>query len=168
MQDEFVAFYSQYHRLILTIAQQRLGGFSDAEDVTAEVFRITLAHYRATGELSLPWVRRTLYHVVGQEYRRRGRAPLGMDDPLLSGWDLADADDPDDAIAIRQALAGSRESDREVIFMTYWEDLTPAEIGAALGCSESAVRVRLRRARRRLRKRLLAQSSERRSAERNG
>lgn len=168
MQDPFVAFYSEHYRLVLTVAQQRLGGLSDAEDATAEVFRIALAHYRSTGELSLPWVYRTLRNVIGSEYRRRSRAPLGFDDPLLEGWDLADASDPDDAIAVRHALADLRDADREVIFMAYWEDITTSEMGAVLGITDLAVRTRLSRARRRLHSRLQAQSKERRGVKRDG
>lgn len=147
---------------------RRLGSLSDAEDATAEVFRLALIHYRTTGELRLRWVYRTLHHVIGNEYRRRSRQPDSLDAHLLAGWDLADASHPDDAIAARQALTGLGDTDRELIFMAYWEDLTPAEIAAALGCAEVTARVRLHRARHRLRERLLDQSSEQGSTKRNG
>jgi RNA polymerase sigma-70 factor (ECF subfamily) len=45
--------------------------------------------------------------------------------------------------------------DQEVLMLTAWEDATPAEIGRVLGISPNAASVRLHRARRRLRARLL-------------
>lgn len=151
-----MAFYDRHYRLVLTVAQQRLGGLTDAEDVTAEVFRIAWAHYQKSGEVSLPWVYQTLRNVIGNEYRRRRSAPILVDDPLA----LDDLTDPTDrlpeAVMLRRALAELAESDREVLFMAYWEDLTTAEMSQILRCSTTAVRVRLFRARRRLQRRLFA------------
>ena len=42
------------------------------------------------------------------------------------------------------------EDDRELIYMAYWEDLKRNEMAAILGCSATAVRLRLMRAKRRL------------------
>lgn len=52
-----------------------------------------------------------------------------------------------DALDVRRALAGLRETDREILYMAYWEDLTRAEIASILGISTVTVRVRLLRAR---------------------
>ena len=154
MPDGFVAFYDRHYRLVLTVAQQRLGGLSDAEDVTAEVFRIAWAHYQESGEITLPWVYQALRNVIGSEYRRRSRAPIMLDDLRELDWIVAEHGAPHDGITMRRELAGLEEADREVLFMTYWEDLSTKEVAEILGCSTSAVRVRLFRARRRLAARL--------------
>jgi hypothetical protein len=41
-------------------------------------------------------------------------------------------------------------SDREVLRLAAWEELTPVELATAVGCSTSAAKTRLHRARRRL------------------
>ncbi|MGO4229800.1 sigma factor-like helix-turn-helix DNA-binding protein [Arthrobacter sp. YAF34] len=45
-------------------------------------------------------------------------------------------------------LARLRERDREVLMLSYWDELTTAELAQTLGCSSSAAAVRLHRARR--------------------
>ncbi|OJX94658.1 RNA polymerase sigma-70 factor (ECF subfamily) [Salana multivorans] len=154
--DPFVVFYREHYRLVLTIAQQRLGGLHEAEDVTAEVFRVAWLRYQETGEITLPWVYQTLRNVVGTEYRRRSRAPItGAEEELLA---LVRDDDGaiDTRVVVRRELAAIDERDRELLYMAFWEDLRPDEIAAILGCRTATVRVRLHRARARLRTRLAA------------
>jgi len=52
------------------------------------------------------------------------------------------------------ALAGLSETEREVLLLSAWEELSSAEAARVLGCSATAYRIRLHRARRRLRERL--------------
>jgi RNA polymerase sigma-70 factor (ECF subfamily) len=52
--------------------------------------------------------------------------------------------------ALRGALAQLSESDREVLMLIAWEELSPTQAAAALGVKAATVRVRLHRARRRL------------------
>jgi RNA polymerase sigma-70 factor (ECF subfamily) len=52
------------------------------------------------------------------------------------------------------ALAGLSEREREVLMLTAWEELSSAEAARVLGCSATACRIRLHRARKRLRARL--------------
>lgn len=42
-------------------------------------------------------------------------------------------------------------NERELIWMAYWEELTGEEMASIVGCSHAALRVRLHRAKRRLR-----------------
>jgi RNA polymerase sigma-70 factor (ECF subfamily) len=146
----FTGFYLSYYQLLLTVAHQRLGSLTDAEDATAEVFRVAWqAHVKGT-DLSLAWAYQTLRNVVGNEYRRRSRA-----DALAERVGIIDSvpDQPgplEDAIVVRQRMEELSSSDRELIRMAYWEDLSRDEIAEILGCSAVTVRVRLLRARNRL------------------
>lgn len=148
--ESFTGFYQRYYRLVLTIAHQRLGSFWDAEDATAEVFRIAWRQHQAGVTPTLPWLYQVLRNVVGNEYRRRDRTDTHT-------RRLDDSDDPapsvarDDVIDLRRRLAQLPEPDRELLYMAYWEDLSRAEIGQILGCSAATVRVRLLRARSKLR-----------------
>ena len=65
-----------------------------------------------------------------------------------------DTPDPADVVAddtLSQALRALRRVDREALVMVAWFDLTPAEAALALGIGPAAFRMRLARARRRLR-----------------
>lgn len=157
MPDAFVEFYGRYYGVILRIAQQRLGGLTDAEDVTSEVFRVAWTHYKSTGSIELRWTYQTLRNVVGHEYRRRSRDVGSLDEETLnliaSNPEIGELDE----VLVRVQLSALASEDREILFMAYWEDLTTAEISQILDCSAAAVRVRLFRARRRLRLRLKQQ-----------
>ncbi|MDT4920205.1 MAG: hypothetical protein QOI15_1107 [Pseudonocardiales bacterium] len=50
---------------------------------------------------------------------------------------------------VARALASLRGEDQELLRLSAWEDLAPAEIATVLGLTPNAVRIRLHRARRR-------------------
>lgn len=97
--------------------------------------------------ISLPWVYKVLRNIIGNEYQRVARSTeLFSRIGGLSG-DSSYRMETADALDVRRALAGLRETDREILYMAYWEDLTRAEIASILGISTVTVRVRLLRAR---------------------
>ena len=53
---------------------------------------------------------------------------------------------------VKKLLAKLKESDREVITLHYFEEMTSSEIGEFLGVSENTIKSRLHRARQRLKK----------------
>ena len=57
----------------------------------------------------------------------------------------------DPAPPILQALERLSDADREVLLLAAWDGLSTAEVATALRCSRTAAKVRLHRARRRLR-----------------
>lgn len=150
--DQFPDFYRKHYRLILTVAQQRLGTAADAEDVTAEVFRVAWARHDDGAQLTLPWLYTTLRNLIGNEYRRQGRLGSFVSDagPILTSDDSF-GPATDEAIEVRRALRRVSTADRELLYTAYWEELSRAEIASILGISAIAVRVRLMRARERFR-----------------
>jgi RNA polymerase sigma factor (sigma-70 family) len=60
--------------------------------------------------------------------------------------------DTDHAQLLARALCRLAESDREVLQLTVWEGLTPAELATAMSIPAATVRTRLHRARLRLRR----------------
>ena len=78
--------------------------------------------------------------------------PLG--ERLVESFDPAAFDllDPtEDTSELARAFAALSESDRELLSLEAWEGLTREEIAVALGTNRATVRLRLHRARRRLR-----------------
>jgi RNA polymerase sigma-70 factor, ECF subfamily len=55
---------------------------------------------------------------------------------------------------VRRALAGLAAPDREIVTLSAWEGLTPSQISIVMGMSANVVRVRLHRARKRLKREL--------------
>lgn len=62
-------------------------------------------------------------------------------------------------IRVRAVLESLSQMDQEVLRLTEWERLDVSEVAAVLGCSRSAAKVRLHRARRRFASRLAAADS---------
>jgi RNA polymerase sigma-70 factor (ECF subfamily) len=87
--------------------------------------------------------------IVGEELGGlAGDEPGELTDaiPQLENGALADIADN----ALAGALARLSESDRELLLLIAWEDLSPAQAASVLGVKPATARVRLLRARRRL------------------
>jgi len=144
METEFEVFYRENYALILKTTRRRLGNQSDAEDATSEVFEIAWRKYQDGLSLSVPWLYVVARNVVGTEYRRASRAQHSRDVADCSariefGFDAA--------LEVRQCMAEMAKPDREILFLWYWHDLSGTQAAEHLGCSVSAVWVRLTRAR---------------------
>jgi len=115
-----------------------------------------------------PWVFTIAARVRIDELRRRRRRPeLAGEVDMDQMQSTADADAPgralDDDVRIRRvrdAIDSLPESQRLVIHLHRFEELTYAQIGEALGVSEGAARIRAFRAYATLRERLLPLTAE--------
>ena len=148
----FAEFYRATYSLILTTCERRLSDRRAAEDATAEVFRVAWERAKAGQELTLPWLYVVARNLVGREYRRNRRMPTRFLEAVETAFEGSASSDR--ALEVRAALAQLKPAERELLFMAYWEDLTPNEMAQILGCSVPALWVRLNRARNALRQRL--------------
>lgn len=159
----FEALFRQYHSTILALAYNRLSHARDAEDAAAEVFSAAWRLRHDSGSVFTPaWLYGALRNVVGNEYRRRDRSAARLEKAAGAAVDcVPDVAADDDARDLQRAILTLGLDDRELIWMVYWEDLTSDEIAAILDCSDAALRVRLHRAKRRLKTALEANHSPR-------
>lgn len=99
------------------------------------------------------YLRRTLYNLAADDWRRRGRWLSKL--PLLREQSRAAPADVTDAVDLRDALLRSMgrlpRHQRVVIVLRYWEQLSEAQTAQVLGCSEGAVKSAASRGMRRLR-----------------
>jgi RNA polymerase sigma-70 factor (ECF subfamily) len=146
----FAEFYRANYSLILTTCERRLSDRKAAEDAAAEAFRVAWERAKAGKELTLPWLYVVARNLVGREYRRVRRMPSHFLVPAEPEGSASS----DRALEVRAALARLKPAERELLFMAYWEDLTPDEMAEILGCSVPTLWVRLNRARTSLRQRL--------------
>jgi RNA polymerase sigma factor (sigma-70 family) len=130
----FSGFYRAHYSLIMATSERRLADHAAAEDATAEVFRVAWQHYEGGAELTLPWLYVVARNVIGSEYRRRSRM-TALVDKVSSDTITAGIEGGDDEVGaeLRAAMLRLKSSDREILFMAYWEDLSGAEIGEILG-----------------------------------
>ena len=85
------------------------------------------------------YLRRTLYHLAVDQWRRRRRRP-----EVLASVDPPGRGDGTDAVHLRQylvqALALLPARQRAVLVLRYWEQLSEAETAEVLGCSVGSVK----------------------------
>jgi RNA polymerase sigma factor (sigma-70 family) len=128
----------------------------DLEDLVSATYEVAWRRFDAvpSGDAAVPWLL-----TVALNHLRNHRRKLERDRDLLerlpapaSAPDAADRLDPGtyDWREIRRALDRLSDSDRELVLLVAWDELSPADAGVMLGISAGAARTRLHRARARL------------------
>jgi RNA polymerase sigma-70 factor, ECF subfamily len=158
----FGCFYRRHERRVLGYAVRHCTNASDVADLVAETFvqaLVSAGRYRSTDGDALPWLVGIARHVAAHERRsftRRQRLVHRLGAVPVFSLDEADAVDAAiDAArlapALKTALSGLRERDRELLLLVARDGLNPAQAGVVLGMNPNTARVRLSRVRKRLR-----------------
>ena len=150
-EERFAAMFEREHQALLGYALRRVAEPADAADVVAETF---LVAWRRLSDVPVddgerPWLFGAARRILLNQ-RRGERRRLALADRLRAELGHLDAHEPADS-ALERAMLRLPEPDRELLRLLAWEDLDHAGIATVLGLSRGAVRVRLHRARRRLR-----------------
>lgn len=156
MGDRAARCFEDYHRDVFLYARRRTGDEWIAEDVTAEVFVVVIRRDAEIPTHALPWLygiaRRTIANQTRAGRRRdRLQAKLRSTFPRRSETESIEDRVASDEM-VRAALRRLPEGDRELLMLIAWEGLSRREAAQALGCSDVALRARMTRARRRLRR----------------
>lgn len=146
--DELARVHEHYRAELVAHARMLIGP-ADADDLVADVLaRTTSSAAWSDVRNERAYLHRALVSAAASwgrsEQRRRLREQFAA--PRVMSLDPESQQD-----AVR-AVAGLSLQQRSVVYLTYWEDRTPAEIAALLAISEGAVRKQLARAREHLRK----------------
>jgi RNA polymerase sigma factor (sigma-70 family) len=157
----FAGIYERYATTIYRYAARRVGP-SDAEALMAETFRIAFerrAMYDTTRPVARPWLYGIATNLVARHRRteaRRWRA--------LARLDTGDATTDDSSDRVVDAVAAAKllpdvvsamgwltAADRDALLLHVWEHLAYEDVAAALGIPVGTVRLRINRARTKLR-----------------
>jgi RNA polymerase sigma factor (sigma-70 family) len=163
--DRFRALFDATHHDVLAYALRRTASPADAADVLADTMLVAWRRLDEvpSGEAARPWLYGVARHVLANHRRGSGRRDRLRERLGTQVQDaVADGTQPvADGLWARAALARLGEEDREVLTLTAWEGLAPAEVAVVLGLPAVTVRTRLHRARARLRVELEASAGER-------
>lgn len=162
-EQRFNRLYAEHGRAVLAYAAARTEIREDAADVVAETFLVAWrrAEDVPAGDEARFWLyavaRGALANQRRGERRRsllaaRLRSELAV---ALGSFPAPDAE----ALGLREAMAKLEDGEREVLLLSAHEGLRSKEIGKVLGITAGAARIRLHRARRRLRAELATGAS---------
>lgn len=150
--QRFDALFELYHSDLVAYCRWRTGAASDAQDVVAEVF---LTAWRRLddvpgGDAARVWLYATARRAIANQRRSTRRRAALAERVALATPTHDPSSDPDDSL-VHEALRRLGPLDREVLLLSEWEGLSPAQIASVLRCPKVTARGRLHRARRRFR-----------------
>jgi RNA polymerase sigma factor (sigma-70 family) len=140
---------------LLAYIMRRAQSAEDAADVLAETYLVAWQKLDAipAGERARLWlfgVARNLLLKSARRHRSRHALVERLAGELRSAYPSPAPAEDERSAALYAALAALPECQREIVMLTAWEALTPKQIAAVTGTPVNIVRVRLHRARRRL------------------
>jgi RNA polymerase sigma-70 factor (ECF subfamily) len=153
--ERFEAAYRELYEPICGYTLRRVRRPEDAAEAIAETFATLWRRFDSCpqGTELRPWVFGVARRVIANQ-RRGERRRTALGERLLASFDQPAVEtigSPEDTSALGKAFAGLSEADRELLSLVAWEGLTSDEIAVALGTNRANVRLRLHRARKRLR-----------------
>lgn len=163
--QRFEALYTAHFGAVSAWALRRTDP-ATAQDIVADTFTVAWRRIDDAPADSLPWllaVARNLLSNSGRADQRRAALRARLHHELSPPWESAApaAIDPELAAAVK-ALA---PVDRELILLVALEGLTPSQAAASVGITPTGARVRLHRARARLRRQLRPASARQTSGD---
>jgi len=151
--ERFEELFRRHHRAVAAYARRRAPGDA-SDDVVASTFLVAWRRLDEVPAESLPWLLAVARNVIATQQRgsrRRGALRLRLEHADGSATPPS-LEEPAGRVAA--ALGRLPANDREAITLVAWDGLRPAEAATVLGQSPAAFRVRLHRAKRRLRREL--------------
>jgi RNA polymerase sigma-70 factor (ECF subfamily) len=153
--ERFEAVYRELYAPICGYVLRRVRRPEDAAEVVAETFATLWRRFdRCPQDAELrPWLFGVARRVVANQ-RRGERRRTALGERLVENLDRRAFDlvaPMEERSDLAQAFAALSESDRELLSLVAWEGLTREELAVALGTTRAVVRLRLHRARKRLR-----------------
>lgn len=126
----------------------------EVDEIAAEVFTIAWRKLRPHSPMGLAWLLRTADNKLkdaARRHRSREQALVALTRGMRE--DTGDLH-PLEALALREAMTSLSARERQVVVLTYWDELSAGETAAVLRCSPASVWTTLTRARAKLRAQL--------------
>ena len=150
-EEAFAALMARYLGLVYSVCRRELTDDQSAEDVTQAVF-LLLARKAPTlrrGVILSGWLFQTARYAAKNarlQAQRRAAYEQKAAEEMLSQSEMEDAAWAEIEPVLNQSLAALRPADRDCVLLRFFQGLTFAEVGTALGLSEEAARKRVTRA----------------------
>lgn len=164
--EAFSVFFRRYARPVTLYAVRRCRQPHDVGDLVGDTFLVALqsaGRYIPQTDTALPWLFGIARKVLARQHRRVASAgrlatKMGNVEPLVAADETDAIANAIDAArqrpALEDALRRLSECEREIFLLVAYDGLSPCEAAVVVGVSANAARLRLSRARRRLREEL--------------
>jgi len=157
--QRLAVLFDAHYDAVMAYARRRTRQLADAEEVASETFIIAWRRLNdLPADYELPWLYAIARRVLSNQRRGGGRR-LRME-KRVRGITQNATQDETGVPEVLDALGQLAPTDQEVLRLTAWEGLAPAEIARVLGISPNAAAIRLHRARGRLRHELYGPPNE--------
>lgn len=141
----FIAVHKDSYPRVYRFVRRRVESAELAEELAADVFRVVWQKWGDEPHTDIAWLLTVARNLIGNAYRSRDRQ-LALQEKLRAAAETLSGPESQD-LMVHNAMAALRDSERDILQLAYWDELTMAEIARVLECSESAAKVRLHRAR---------------------
>jgi RNA polymerase sigma-70 factor, ECF subfamily len=152
-ESRFRRLYDEHLPIVAAYASRRTSSPEDAADVVAETFLVAWRRVDAIpsreSHLWLLGVARNVLWSRDRAERRRRRLGAKLAQAAAFRQQRSASDENDRGLA--HAFAELADADKDILGMVAWEGLDAAAIATVLNCSTNAAKIRLHRARARLR-----------------
>jgi RNA polymerase sigma-70 factor (ECF subfamily) len=148
----FEAAYRELYAPICGYALRRVREPEDAAEVIAETFATLWRRFDRCpqGEQLRPWLYGVARRVIANQ-RRSTRRRAALAERVARTAPTRESPADEEASLVQAALRRLGPRDREVLLLSEWEGLSPAQIASVQRCTRVTARGRLHRARRRFR-----------------
>ena len=162
-QQAFASLVEKYQEQIHTLAWQKIGDFHTAEEITQDAF---ITAYQKLSSLKHPhrfsgWLYVITTNLCNMWHRKKKPQlesleqtdPMELEEVYYTEYKTQEREEErkeNQRSVVRKLLSRLRESDRTVVTLHYLAGLSCEEIGEFLGVSTNTVKIRLHRARNRL------------------
>ena len=147
-----IAVHRDSYPRVYKYVRQRVESPELAEELAADVFRVVWQKWHDQPHADIAWLLTVARNLIGNAYRSRDRL-VALQAKLRASAELRSGAESED-LAVHDAMAALRDSERDILQLAYWDELSVAEIAGVLRCSEAAAKVRLHRARAAFRKQM--------------
>jgi RNA polymerase sigma factor (sigma-70 family) len=164
--EAFAIFWRRHTSTVMAFAIHHCATSEDVADLVADSFLAAFraaGRYRAETATAAPWLLGIATRLASNQQRTlarwlRASRRVAGEPPRFTGEEYEAVEAAIDAARqaphVQAALRAMPDGDRKVLELVAYEQLSPTEAALALGISPNAARLRLARARRRLRDQL--------------
>jgi RNA polymerase sigma-70 factor (sigma-E family) len=137
--DGLDALVAERGNALLASAVLLTGSRAAGEDLLQAALERLMRSWGRVREDRERYLRRTMYHLAVDQWRKRGRSP-----EVFIAHEPPSAADATEALDLRDALSRALNElpprQRAVLVLRYWEQMSEAEAADVLGCSVGTVK----------------------------